>query len=90
MAAAKRQVFGKVGIDMIAGPSEVLVIADENNDPEWIALDLLSQAEHDKSAQSILITTSQNLGQLVATEIEKILKRLERRNIAGQVGKILE
>ena len=49
MAAAKRQVFGKVGIDMIAGPSEVLVIADENNDPEWIALDLLSQAEHDKS-----------------------------------------
>jgi len=83
VAAAKRQVFGKVGIDMIAGPSEVLVIADENNDPEWIALDLLSQAEHDKSAQSILITTSQNLGQLVATEIEKILKRLERRNIAG-------
>ena len=83
VAAAKRQVFGKVGIDMIAGPSEVLVIADENNDPEWIALDLLSQAEHDKSAQSILITTNQNLGQLVATEIEKILKRLERRNIAG-------
>ena len=83
VAAAKRQVFGKVGIDMIAGPSEVLVIADENNDPEWIALDLLSQAEHDKSAQSILITTSQNLGQLVAKEIEKILKRLERRKIAG-------
>ena len=73
VAAAKRQVFGEVGIDMIAGPSEVLVIADENSDPEWIALDLLSQAEHDKSAQSILITTSQNLGQLVATEIEQIL-----------------
>jgi len=58
VAAAKRRVFGKVGIDMIAGPSEVLVIADADNDPDWIAVDLLSQAEHDESAQSILITSS--------------------------------
>ena len=57
VAAAKRRVFGKVGIDMIAGPSEILVIADKDNDPDWIALDLLSQAEHDESAQSVLITT---------------------------------
>jgi histidinol dehydrogenase len=56
VAAAKRRVFGKVGIDMIAGPSEILVIADADNDPDWIAVDLLSQAEHDESAQSILIT----------------------------------
>ena len=83
VAAAKRQVFGKVGIDMIAGPSEVLVIADEDNDPEWIALDLLSQAEHDESAQSILITTSQKLADLVEKEIEKILLSLGRRDIAG-------
>ena len=83
VAAAKRQVFGKVGIDMIAGPSEVLVIADEDNDPEWIALDLLSQAEHDESAQSILITTSQKLADLVEKEIEKILLVLARRDIAG-------
>ena len=83
VAAAKRQVFGKVGIDMIAGPSEVLVIADEDNDPEWIALDLLSQAEHDESAQSILITTSHKLADLVEKEIEKILLSLGRRDIAG-------
>ena len=83
VAAAKRQVFGKVGIDMIAGPSEVLVIADEDNDPEWIALDLLSQAEHDERAQSILITTSQKLADLVEKEIEKILLILGRRDIAG-------
>jgi histidinol dehydrogenase len=83
VAAAKRQVFGKVGIDMIAGPSEVLIIADEDNDPEWIALDLLSQAEHDERAQSILITTSQKLANLVEKEIEKILLILGRRDIAG-------
>ena len=56
VAAAKRRVFGKVGIDMIAGPSEILVIADRDNDPDWIALDMLSQAEHDENAQAILIT----------------------------------
>ena len=83
VATAKRQVFGNVGIDMIAGPSEVLIIADDDNNPEWIALDLLSQAEHDENAQSILITTNQNLGELVAKEVEKILASLARRNIAG-------
>src|SRR6516165_6861303 len=56
VAAAKRQVFGKVGIDMIAGPSEILVVADRHNDPKWIAADLLSQAEHDSAAQAILVT----------------------------------
>ncbi|MCL4108720.1 UNVERIFIED_CONTAM: hypothetical protein GTU68_049061 [Idotea baltica] len=65
VAAAKRRVFGKVGIDMIAGPSEILVIADKNNDPQWIALDLLSQAEHDESAQSLLITDDAAFGQAV-------------------------
>ena len=83
VATAKRQVFGHVGIDMIAGPSEVLIIADDDNNPDWIAWDLLSQAEHDEHAQSILITTNQGLGELVAKEVEKILARLERRNIAG-------
>ena len=83
VATAKRQVFGNVGIDMIAGPSEVLIIADNDNNPEWIALDLLSQAEHDENAQSILITTNQSLGELVAKEVEKILASLARRNIAG-------
>jgi histidinol dehydrogenase len=66
VAAAKRRVFGKVGIDMIAGPSEILVIADADNDPDWIAVDLLSQAEHDESAQSILITDDAGFGQAVA------------------------
>ncbi|MGJ8623248.1 MAG: histidinol dehydrogenase [Yoonia sp.] len=83
VAAAKRRVFGKVGIDMIAGPSEILVIADKNNDPDWIALDLLSQAEHDESAQSILITDDAGFGQAVAKEVEKRLETLERRAIAG-------
>lgn len=83
VAAAKRRVFGKVGIDMIAGPSEILVIADADNDPDWIALDLLSQAEHDESAQSILITTDAAFGQAVAQAVEKRLETLERRAIAG-------
>jgi histidinol dehydrogenase len=83
VAAAKRRVFGRVGIDMIAGPSEVLVIADAGNDPEWIALDLLSQAEHDASAQSILITTDAALGAAVARAVEARLQTLERRDIAG-------
>jgi histidinol dehydrogenase len=83
VAAAKRRVFGKVGIDMIAGPSEILVIADAENDPDWIALDLLSQAEHDESAQSILITTSASFGQAVAEAVGKRLETLERRAIAG-------
>jgi len=83
VAAAKRRVFGKVGIDMIAGPSEILVIADKQNDPEWIALDLLSQAEHDESAQAILITSSTDFAHAVCGAIEMRLETLERREIAA-------
>ena len=83
VAAAKRQVFGRVGIDMIAGPSEILVIADADNEPDWIAIDLLSQAEHDESAQSILITDDAAFGQAVAAAVETRLEVLERRAIAG-------
>ena len=83
VAAAKRQVFGKVGIDMIAGPSEILVIADADNDPDWIALDLLSQAEHDASAQSILITDDAKLAKAVERAVEALLQTLERRDIAA-------
>ena len=84
VAAAKRRVFGKVGIDMIAGPSEILVIADADNDPAWIATDLLSQAEHDESAQSILITDDAAFGDRVICEINLQLKTLTRRDIAAQ------
>ncbi|CTQ31688.1 histidinol dehydrogenase [Jannaschia rubra] len=83
VAAAKRRVFGRVGIDMIAGPSEILVIADADNDPDWIAVDLLSQAEHDESAQSILITDDAAFGRAVAEAVETRLVTLERRAIAG-------
>ena len=83
VAAAKRRVFGKVGIDMIAGPSEILVIADKDNDPDWIALDLLSQAEHDESAQSILVTDDTAFGQAVAEVVENRLETLQRSAIAG-------
>jgi histidinol dehydrogenase len=83
VAAAKRRVFGKVGIDMIAGPSEILVIADGDNDPDWIALDLLSQAEHDESAQSILITTDPAFGRAVAAAVDTRLQTLARAHIAG-------
>ncbi|TCO69429.1 histidinol dehydrogenase [Rhodovulum euryhalinum] len=83
VAAAKRRVFGKVGIDMIAGPSEILVIADRDNDPDWLALDLLSQAEHDESAQSILITDDAAFGRAVAAAVDRRLETLERRTIAG-------
>lgn len=83
VAAAKRRVFGKVGIDMIAGPSEILVIADGDNDADWIALDLLSQAEHDESAQSLLITTDAGFGRAVAAAVDKRLETLARRAIAG-------
>ena len=83
VAAAKRRVFGKVGIDMIAGPSEILVIADGDNDPDWIALDMLSQAEHDESAQSILITDRPAMAKAVQEAIERNLATLERRDIAG-------
>jgi len=83
VAAAKRRVFGRVGIDMIAGPSEILVIADRDNNPDWIALDLLSQAEHDESAQSILITDDPAMGKAVEAAITRYLHTLERRDIAG-------
>ncbi|SLN55710.1 Histidinol dehydrogenase [Roseovarius litorisediminis] len=83
VAAAKRRVFGKVGIDMIAGPSEILVIADASQNPDWIALDMLSQAEHDESAQSILITNDAGMAHAVSAAIDKHLQTLERRKIAG-------
>ena len=83
VAAAKRRVFGRVGIDMIAGPSEILVIADADNDPDWIAVDMLSQAEHDESAQAILITDDAGFGEQVKAAVEARLETLERREIAG-------
>jgi histidinol dehydrogenase len=83
VAAAKRLVFGKVGIDMIAGPSEVLVVADDSGNAGWIAADLLAQAEHDESAQSILITDSPRLADEVAQAVEAQLATLPRAKIAG-------
>ena len=83
VAAAKKQVFGTVGIDLIAGPSEILVVADSDNRPDWIAADLLSQAEHDESAQSVLVTDSAEFAELVAAAVESALQSLERRDIAG-------
>ncbi|WP_397542723.1 histidinol dehydrogenase [Roseovarius salis] len=83
VAAAKRRVFGRVGIDMIAGPSEILVIADRDNDPDWIALDMLSQAEHDESAQAILITDDAGFANAVREAVETRLQTLDRRDIAG-------
>ena len=83
VAAAKRRVFGRVGIDMIAGPSEILVIADGDNDPDWIAVDLLSQAEHDASAQSVLITDDRGFAKAVAEAVEARLATLDRAPIAG-------
>jgi histidinol dehydrogenase len=83
VAAAKRQVFGVVGIDMIAGPSEILVVADADNDPNWIAADLLSQAEHDEDAQAILITDDGDFADRVSTAVERTLATLERRDIAA-------
>ena len=82
VAEAKRQVFGKVGIDMIAGPSEILVISDNQSNPTWVAADLLSQAEHDALAQSILITDDEKFASAVEKEIEKTLTKLPREKIA--------
>ena len=82
VAEAKRQVFGRVGIDSIAGPSEILVIADNKNNPEWIAWDLLSQAEHDTDSQSVLITDDAALADKVIAALESILETLPRREIA--------
>jgi histidinol dehydrogenase len=83
VAAAKRQVFGQVGIDSIAGPSEILVIADAKNDPAWIAADLLSQAEHDESSQSILITDDTAFADSVARAVDAELKAMPRASTAG-------
>ncbi len=84
VAAAKRQVFGTVGIDMIAGPSEVLVIADAENNPDWIAADLLAQAEHDTASQSILITDDVEFAFAVEEAVERQMLTLERGDIARQ------
>jgi histidinol dehydrogenase len=93
VAAAKRQVFGTVGIDLIAGPSEVCIVADGDNDADWIASDLLAQAEHDPAAQAILVTDSIALGDAVAAAVERQLKTLPRADTAiaswRQVGAIV-
>lgn len=83
VATAKRMVFGKVGIDMIAGPSEVVIVADKRNDPRWIALDLLAQAEHDEAAQSVLITDNAAFADNVAAAVDAELATLPRAAIAG-------
>ena len=83
VAEAKRQVFGQVAIDMIAGPSEILVVADSASDPVIVAADMLSQAEHDKNASAVLVTDSMELAQAVAEELEKQIPVLPRHEIAG-------
>ena len=82
VAEAKKQVFGKVSIDMIAGPSEILVIADKNNNPAYVAADLLSQAEHDKNATAVLVTDSKELADAVSVELERQIPQLSRSEIA--------
>lgn len=84
VATAKKQVFGKVGIDMIAGPSEVLIIADESVDPDWVAMDLFAQAEHDEIAQSILLTQSELVAERVQQSIDRLLPTMERADIIQQ------
>jgi len=83
VAAAKRRVFGRVGIDLIAGPSEILVVADRHNDPGWIAADLLSQAEHDASSQSVLIADDAAFSDQVAQAVDAQLRTMPREEIAG-------
>ena len=87
VASAKKKVFGKVGIDMIAGPSEILIVADGNNDPNHIAIDLLSQAEHDENAQSILITDSEFFARSVMKNVKEELNSLHRKTIAEKSWK---
>ena len=93
VATAKRKVFGQVGIDMIAGPSEILVLSDGNSDPKWVAADLLSQAEHDVCASAVLVTDSPSLAEAVQKELEEQLETLPRRDIAARAiadnGKII-
>jgi histidinol dehydrogenase len=83
VAAAKRLVFGRVGIDMVAGPSEVLVLADGGADPDFIAADLLAQAEHDESAQPILVTDDAKLAEAVERAVQRQVQSLPRAGIAG-------
>ena len=84
VAEAKKQVFGVVSIDMIAGPSEILIVADGKSNPSYVAADLLSQAEHDKMASAVLVTDSEELAKNVSTELEKQIPLLERREIARE------
>ena len=81
VAAAKKQVFGKVGIDLVAGPSEIIVVADEKNNPDWVASDLMAQAEHDENAQSILITNSKIFADQVLKQIQNLLNRVSKKQI---------
>ena len=82
VAEAKRQLFGKVGIDMVAGPSEILVISDDKSNPNWIATDLLSQAEHDTESQSILITDNIEFATKVESAVDSLIESLDRKDIA--------
>ncbi len=88
VTSAKKQVFGKVGIDLIAGPSEIVVVANENNNPKWVACDLLAQAEHDINAQSILITSSKKFAKEVLKKIKELSNNLSRKNIINQSLKL--
>ena len=83
VATAKRQVFGRVGIDSIAGPSEILILADAGNNPDWLAIDLLNQAEHDEAAQAILITDDAATADAVMEAVEAMLPRLQRSEVAS-------
>ena len=80
VASAKKQVFGDVGIDLIAGPSEIVVVADSKNDPKWVASDLIAQAEHDEKAQSILITDNKNFANKVLSSIKDLITNLPKKN----------
>ncbi len=81
VAAAKKQVFGKVGIDLVAGPSEIIVVADEKNNPKWVASDLMAQAEHDENAQSILITNSKIFADQVLEQIQNLINKVSKKQI---------
>lgn len=81
VASAKKQVFGKVGIDLIAGPSEIVVVADKSNNPRWVAADLIAQAEHDENSQSILITDNNDFAKKVLYSIKELTKKLPKKNI---------
>ena len=90
MASAKREVFGEVGIDMVAGPSEVTIVADKFSNPEWIASDLIAQAEHDIYAQSILVTNSKELIKSVNFNLKLQLKNLPKKKLLLRVFKNMD